>query len=46
MSKTTNAKRSGTRDVNNPNNRSKPMTPKAGFTMKRSRYKDGGKTCK
>lgn len=34
--------RSGTKNVNGKSNRSKPMTPKAGFTQTRRRYGKGG----
>lgn len=34
------------RSVNSPNpGRPKPMTPKAGYTQTRRRYKDGGDWC-
>lgn len=35
-----------TNNKNNNSNRSKPMTPKAGFTQTRRRYQNGGKVTK
>lgn len=35
--------RSASKAVNRGNRRSNPMTPKAGFTIHRSRYGTGGK---
>lgn len=41
MAKSKGTTKSGTRSAGNE--RSKPMTPKAGVTVKRRRYDDGGK---
>lgn len=45
-SRTSSSKRNATKKVNSPNpGRPRPMTPKAGYTQTRRRYKDGGDWC-
>lgn len=40
------SKSSATKKLNSPNpGRTRPMTPKAGYTKIRRRYKDGGDWC-